>query len=401
MSELIYDHTDIRLSTSTLKRIWSPNHQNMPHPGTLDALAKFVHFQNWYEFKKQTLVQNSKKANKNTPTLFRLNKRHLMGAGIFLLIPITLFLLSSWNKNTNPNFVLPDFSNHDILFTSKKQSEGIPNSVIFNYDVSNLPHDSAFIQQSWDSRMRKRIKKEDQFYTCQYYYPGYFQAKLVLNDQIVKQHPVHITTNGWQTLVQNSIYAPIPTYIPKEAVSRDNQLHITPEIVSKYVLSIENNSYWTNYYNVQDFGISDADDFVFEAIVKNDIEEGGLTCQFTQITIIGEHGRFVLPLAAAGCVGEIKLVASDVALDSKNNDLSSFGRDLSQWQRIRCEVQKKNVNIFLDNELARNLKYNDSVGKIVGLRFKFHGPGAIRFVQLRDKDDTILFEEQFNALSKL
>lgn len=401
LGDLIYEKTAIRLSISTLKRIWAPNRQNMPHPGTLDALAKFADFSNWYDLKKKFSDQYQSTSEKITPALFSLSSRQWMGIAVFLFIPIAFFLLSSWNKNTSFIEPQPDISGDVVKFSSKKQSQGIPNAVIFNYDISKIPHDSAFIQQSWDKRLRQKISGKDQFYTCQYYFPGYFQAKLILNNQIVQQLPIHITTNGWQTLIQSSHNAAIPTYIPKEAVESLNQLHLKPEKVNQYLHRIENNSYWTNYYNVQDFDLVDTMGFIFETSLKNDIEQGGLTCQHAQATIIGEHGRIAIPLTAPGCVGDIRIVVGEVYLNSKNNDLSAFGCNLSGWQLLRCEAKAGKVDIYLNNNLIWNISYQKSIGKLVGLRFKFHGSGAIQFVQLKGLNEIIYFEDYFTAISEL
>jgi len=81
--------------------------------------------------------------------------------------------------------------------TDKTVSKGVPNTVVFTYDLSQVTADSFSIQQSWDKRYREPIAKEGNHLSLIYYYPGYHKAKLIANDSILQIKPIHITTNGW------------------------------------------------------------------------------------------------------------------------------------------------------------------------------------------------------------
>ena len=48
---LIEDKSGIRLSLTTIKRIWKPNYSGTPHPSTLEALTLFLGYQSWLDFK--------------------------------------------------------------------------------------------------------------------------------------------------------------------------------------------------------------------------------------------------------------------------------------------------------------------------------------------------------------
>ncbi|MCU0639963.1 MAG: hypothetical protein MUF59_08850, partial [Candidatus Krumholzibacteria bacterium] len=52
LSEKIYNETSTLISVSTLKRICRSDFGGTPHPGTLDALARFLGFEDWPEFRK-------------------------------------------------------------------------------------------------------------------------------------------------------------------------------------------------------------------------------------------------------------------------------------------------------------------------------------------------------------
>src|SRR5687767_14779314 len=53
LSEKIFDKTQVRLSVSTLKRIWGKvRYDSSPTPATLNVLARFVGLENWRSFQQ-------------------------------------------------------------------------------------------------------------------------------------------------------------------------------------------------------------------------------------------------------------------------------------------------------------------------------------------------------------
>jgi hypothetical protein len=64
LSELISDKTKIAISVSTLKRIWQNNLLRIPHVSTLNALGRFLDYENWNDFK--TKLKNEIKAEEKT-----------------------------------------------------------------------------------------------------------------------------------------------------------------------------------------------------------------------------------------------------------------------------------------------------------------------------------------------
>jgi len=53
LATLIEEKSRIKLSVSTLKRLWRNEIQQLPHPSTLDALVSVLDIKDWQEFKKQ------------------------------------------------------------------------------------------------------------------------------------------------------------------------------------------------------------------------------------------------------------------------------------------------------------------------------------------------------------
>ena len=82
---------------------------------------------------------------------------------------------------------------------------------------------------------------------------------------------------------------------------------------------------------------------------------------------------------------------NDVYLNGKEQDLSSFGHDLSTLKNIKISVIQKRLKVFVDNHQAFLGKYNQGIGDLVGIRYKFLGAGEVKYLSLFNaKGETIL-----------
>lgn len=410
LSELIFDASNILLSVSTLKRLWKQEKESLPHSSTLNALAVFTGYKDWNDFKKNFSDINKTDSSgeggiKTTPAavfLKMINRLFVGGkaqpaVSIIILLLISSYVIIKSSTGNSPNKDKVDYSN--IKFSYKKVvSNGLPNTVIFNYDISDVNRDSAIIQQSWDTRRRAKVSKYDRHFTSIYYFPGYHNAKLVIDNKIIRSHNIHITTDGWLALARYSWNDLIPVYIYKGNIIDKGCMYVPPQILKENKVDISQGSYWVSFYNVRDFGSIDSDNFILETQVKNSLDEGGLIGQFAAIIIMCERSRMMIPLTIPGCVSEIRLKFNEKNIHGRNNDLSVFGCDLTNWNNIRCEVIDKQVNIFLNGEYIYELSYERSSGKIIGLHYMFHGCGAVNFIRLYDTDEKLLYEDNFDTL---
>ncbi len=239
VSDRIAEKTGIILSVSTLKRLCKNQFQNVPQKNTLNALAQFLDYKDWYEFKRESATEPVKQKEKlRHSKKFKLNKR-LIYIPIFIFLVLALILVI---KN-----IQPANSYAEAHFSSRKNvSAGVPNTVIFDYDISMYDFDSAFIQQSWDIRRRAKITKNAKYSTSVYYYPGYHRAKLLIDDQLVKEIPVYITTDKWLTLIQNPKNDEIPVYVDEDCIE-NGQIYMPPEVVEAHNIDLSENNHSTGF----------------------------------------------------------------------------------------------------------------------------------------------------------
>ena len=122
--------------------------------------------------------------------------------------------------------------------------------------------------------------------------------------------------------------------------------------------------------------------FQMDVTLKNTFGSGALVCQTTQILLMGSNGMIIIPLSIKGCVGELHLMAGEYR-NGKTNDLSAFGVDFSDWVTVQCKVQDKKISILVNDAVAYEGNYQNSIGRVVGSRISFMGKGEVKSFALR------------------
>nr|WP_294947399.1 hypothetical protein [uncultured Mucilaginibacter sp.] len=392
LSERIQQRTGVTLSHVTLKRIWGKvKYDSLPNTYTLDTLAHFIGFSSWRNF--VTAHQKNGSINvailedvivtpepglaavpKSIITDKPTNKRiWQITAGVALLTGIIITYLSI---NKNP----PPVLDADYTFTSKKVvTQGLPNSVVFNFDASKAPGDSVIIQQSWDRKLRQKVSKLDKQHTSIYYYPDYYRAKLIVNNKIVKQHDLLIKSNGWLAAVT---LKPVPVYFDSTEVMQGGKMALDAAQIQAHNIKMQPEAPYVLYSNVKDFGEIYSNDFVFETSLKNTFKEGTAMCQQTHIYILCKGTAVAIPLCAKGCVSDIDFIFTNYFRSGKTKDLSMFGADFSKYVKVRVESHNRVGKVYLDDKLVYTVDSDIIRSKIIGIDFSFQGTGSVDYVKL-------------------
>lgn len=280
----------------------------------------------------------------------------------------------------------------EVLFRSRPVTQGLPNTVIFEYDVRGVTADSFFIQQSWDQRRRALVSPQSRTFTSTYYHPGFFNAKLIADGTVLKEHPVHVTTDGWLALVEKE---PMPVYLQDAFEQEVGYLSVSSTWLRGQGIDAGDKHQVISFYNVRTFDSLHTDQFTLETTVRQGMDDGRYPCKLAEITVIGEYSALMIPLGKPGCIGDMGVMLGDVYLDGSTNDLSAFGIDLSTWQQLRIDVKDQNVRIQAGANPPFMATYTMDVGHLVGLRFRFEGTGAIDHVALSDGAGRLVYEEAF------
>jgi hypothetical protein len=391
LADNIEAKSGIKLSLSTLKRLWKKDYDQMPHPSTLQALISVLGYTDWQEFKlNQTTVPSaivSTEVKKSKASSFP-----WIVLPILVAVSILFWLIAF--RTGKPVKTKPVL-NGPIIFTGNKTvSQGVPNTIIFNYDVSKVEADSFFFQQSWNDQEKVKLDPKGHYYSTIYYYPGFHKAKLIANDSILKRFIVHITTEGWMPLVRYAFLDNIPVYIKKFQKEKKGALQISVNDLRSSNVNPEKD-FILSYYNVRDFENTYSDNFSLDTKIVCDRIDN-IACPGFEVVIICEAHIFFLRMMRKGCERDIGIKMGEVYHDGANNDLSVFGQDVHNWQDLQIQVVNKKATINLNKVPVYTINFKNDFGKVVGLVYNFTGTGAIDYVKLKNGENKIVYEDQFN-----
>ncbi len=399
LSFRIQEQTGRAISATTLKRIWGRvAYQSSPSRHSLDTLALFLGYPSWRAFEQTVRVEVPSLVHvpqtlsaEPVPVPPPVSRRRTDVRLLYLALPVLALVLAfAWYVRVQNAAQATDEA--VVQFTSRPVTSGVPNTVIFEYNLSGIEADSFFIQQSWDERRRTQVDPTLQTYTSTYYRPGFFNAKLIADDRIIAEHPLHITTNGWIALIDG---ARNPIYLTDAFATSAEELTVTPAWLREQGYDADASHQVVEYYNVRSFDSVQTDGFTLETAIRRTINTQRYPCGRAGVTVLGERGAFELPLAQPGCVGDLGLLLGMNYLAGTTNDLSTFGTDLATWQRVQLEVNGTSVRVQIGQNSAFVGEASTAVGQVIGLRFQFEGAGAVDYVTLRDADGVIVYEEAF------
>jgi hypothetical protein len=374
LSERIFQKTAVRLSVSTLKRIWGKvKYDHSPTTATLNALARFAGFAGWRDFQQQNpgvapAAQASIPLPQSAPQRGHRGFLAPLIIGTLILAALLSLLSARFIHGTGPTPAL--------RFDSRVTSDDLPNSVVFDYDATPLHPKDVMIQQNWDIRRREKVGPNGNKHTSIYYYPGYFTAKLVVDGEIRKESEVFITTKGWKGIVGHS---PLPVYLSTEEARDDSgRLGITARTLAVKTGSTVFSDTWTTFANVRAFPGMSGDHFTFRTTLRNTSTVEQCLCRNIRITILGKQSAIIIPLSDKGCIASLNVLTGFNALSGKEHDLSAFGCDFNNWQQVICSEDNHLLKITVNGRQALTVSNALAIGDIVGVRILFEGTGAIR-----------------------
>jgi hypothetical protein len=390
LSEVIEENSGIKLSLSTLKRLWKKDYDKVPHPATLQGLVSVLGYKDWPTFKQQgtEVAELSPEPVATRPTRLGRFKSWLL-LPFAVVVAVVCWLIAFRSGPSNKKLVIKG----PVIFTGNKTvSQGVPNTIIFNYDVSRIEADSFFFQQSWNPQDRVKLDPASHVYSNIYYYPGFHRAKLIANDSIVKRFKVHITTDGWFPLVRNLVDDK-PIYLRKKNIVRDGALHVTREDLLAADVNMEKEEI-VGYFNIRDFGNTQSDNFSIDTRIVCDSVQT-VACPGFQLVIVCEENIFFVRIKGKGCERESSVKMGEVMHDGIHKDLSVFGRNVYQWQQVQIKVVNKKATIFLDDQPVYSISFRNDFGKVVGLVYYFNGTGAVDYVRLKNGAGKEMYADEF------
>ena len=91
----------------------------------------------------------------------------------------------------------------------------------------------------------------------------------------------------------------------------------------------------------------------------------------------------------------IRSMTNATYLSGKENDFSAFGVNLSEWQHLALKVEEKEFKFYLNHTETFSGTYENTIGDIIGVGFFCNSFGEIDFINLTDKNNIVIFEDDF------
>lgn len=388
LSDRIAEETGRTLGATTLKRVWGRvRYDSSPSRHTLDTLSQFVGASSWRDFQRasQEVSREVELANigadDSTPEAVSLNPPTRRLTGVLVAALFTVVVLF-WIRRDGQDLIA-DTTQVNVSFDSRTVSEGLPNSVVFDYQLSGIVADSFFIQQSWDARLRDSIDPEQSQFTSIYYYPGHFRAKLIADTLVLREHPLIVPTAGWDVLIQRS--GPVPIYAEPIPIGTDLGLRLDPDWVRSSVPDLLEGGRQMNVFVVGQFDPVPSQSVVLRTRIRLDVDPAFAACQAATINLMATTGWISVPFARTGCSSGMNLTAGERQISGQTNDLSSLGVDLSSWTDIVIAVRDRLVFVEINDQPVFQTAFSQEIGDVIGVRYRFEGNGMIESASLEDE----------------
>lgn len=390
----IQDKTGQALSLTTIKRIWRTEYQRLPHLSTLDMLARLAHNTDWYSLKKEFLEEQSglpmpdrtvtaqpAESEESIPFFKKWPIKFIAVIAVLVLLGFFRYYIDSEGK-VDPS---------GIPFTAQVTAGlRVPNSVVFTYNIKGLKGDRFYIQQSWDPVKKVEISPANTTQTDIYYEPGYHYARLLANEKVVKEIPVHIRYDDWFVRFR---------YPDSELVRVDgSQLHTSGHLglAPEYLAELSKTSrlsFQLGYMLSKDFGIP-ADDFQIGAAVRFDSILAP-SCPTMNLLIKGNRDYAWITIGNKGCESNLGLKVGDTQVSGKNHDLSLLGIDSFLWQEIHVKLASGKFILSLNDNVVYTGVYSNTLGDLKEIDFFFNGIGSIDEIRIEGNGDHGLISQSF------
>lgn len=397
LAERIGERSGVVLSATTLKRVWGRvAYKSSPSPTTLDALAQYLGYENWRAYESEPVAPLPPPPAQPSPTNTHARSSYgrLTVAALLVLAIVAGYFLITAAPATPPNTPItassPDIKPADYTFHHRPVTNGLPNSVIFNYDASAAPVDSVYIQQSWDRRRRVKVDRSGNVHTSIYYLPGYYRATLHIGQREVRSRELLIPSDGWALAVGER---EVPIYLSETEQRTGESLAVTPEQLAELGLSLQPEPPTVWLSNVGEFEGVATDAFHFETRLRQLYGQGAGACRQSRVLLLLRNSALIVPLSSAGCVSDLYLLAGGRDYSGKTNDLSAFGVLNGDWVDLRISGQGNLISFYLNDELAMQVESRDEARDILGVRYEFAGGGAVDYVKLASENGDTWAEE--------
>jgi len=380
LSDLIYDRTQQRLSVTTLKRTWGRTSQVVqPSSTTLNILARFLGHESWRAF--HSVVAEPELVSDANPAAAHSFRKVSILVGSIAAVLIALLTIYSL---TSPESAPIDTSK--VSFSIEKVTSGIPNTVVFRYDLGGQAVDTLELQQSWDERKRTLLDPNRSLVTTTYLSPGYFNAKLVADDVILKTENLYLQSDGFEVLVSMNDKGQAQLLDQEYWSINQDGFVLSNSFDSTFDMAQVQNMLLMNLLPEP---LIKADSFAFKTSFRMHSKGTEDPCHATTFIITGAEEVYMFSMGHPGCAGKFSAFLGGLYIDGKNADLSAMGFNLEEWTDITVSKQDSVVTFQVNDRSMTLTNKSPSIGPLGGIRFFTQEKIQIKQLNLEDSNQEI------------
>ncbi len=267
----------------------------------------------------------------------------------------------------------------DIVFITKENSLEIPAEITFHFILDGIQSENIYVKRSAKDDAGIKVDGTQKTITTTYNYPGYFKARLLVDNKTVKTSDVFIKTDGWLATIPNTYGY---SYLKKETIVSNNSISIPRSFVKR-----KNVEKVTFHYFDQINPMSGLD-FALEADLQTIKEAGNYTCDKVNIEIVGSNSSTIIPISLSACsIQEPIIIAGHEYFKTDTRGKFLVANSNSDWQQFKLKVHGGIAQISINSKEELRLLVKSSMGQITGLRFHFEGNGSIKNIKLTDTQE--------------
>jgi hypothetical protein len=400
------------MSAATIKRFIS--NEKSTKEENLDLICAYLGYKDYTDFKtKNTFVEQQiadyqdyfqvnlllEKGN------FQIKRIYLYVFSVFIFAGLTAVGLMTYHPVTNEKTTSPNNATQfKLLHKSGKTSPAV---YFLGVDLSGIDYDSAYVSFNIDPRERnipndqKRLLVKKAIDTLEYvvYKPEIIFAQLIVDG--VSYGAIRLVTysddwdgyyssflpetnNGWEDPLAS-----------KEKFRQNGKLQYQRE----HIYNAKHKGYfYGNFLKVADFGINFSEaDLLFN--VRNSAKYGGISCFEVSIHIYDDVGNTLnYCVRCKGCAMNMaSFNGIEIPLTFEERD--KLTQDLNEWTNVKLQTKGNKANVYINGEYRATLPIPNKMGKLMQVKIDVKGMGEINYVDFKDTDGNVYYED-FGAVLK-
>ncbi len=425
LEDLIFEASKMRINANTLKRFFQQRTSN-PQMATYNALCIFLGYSGYAEFvmkktqQEKTQQESKKETTTSEPILpatnsqesqldkdpkvqkndkpeywFKKYRKSIYTIAAIVIIALPFVLSVYWDdiKKERENRLI-----EKIVFESVSTKGASPFTLKVKYEIPQKLLDSISLvctEANGDMTTREIHESKSELFAT-FIYSGRGLCQLRYKNKTIRTISVESRTPGWSAYLMEDRIDFYQAF-PFKSVSTENGYMTLP--VEKIPEKALTDKLFVSYDFYND-SIIDGDNFIFEAKVRNSVnEDHAIPCNDIMMYIFSDTGLHGFALNES-CYSYLKFISSEKTITGNQQDLSWLKFDPNIWHVMRIEVLNKQTTFYLDEHVVSKMNYKVSIGTANELTLRFKGCGAVNYVKvINPKTGSVVIQEYFGQNS--